>query len=54
MKYIIGFIAAVLVITICHLLTTYLLKYAIPQFFVGWISCTAYFAVLRLYEMYYE
>lgn len=43
MKYLVGFGCALLVMLIMRLLNTYVLKFEIPEFLVGWVSCVFYF-----------
>ena len=49
MRYLVGIIVAIIVKLILMALNTYLLKYPIPEFLMGWFTCTAYF-----YTAYYN
>lgn len=42
MKHVVGFFVALIVMVGLNLLNFFLLKYEIPQFFIGWISCLSY------------
>lgn len=41
----VGFIGALIIMSILNLLSMYALTFKIPQFIIGWISCLTYFAL---------
>lgn len=46
-RYFSAFGVAILIVVVLNLLNEYALTFKIPQFFIGWSSCTGYFAVIN-------
>ncbi len=47
-KIFLGSLVSLLIMASCDLLNQCVLKSAIPDFLVGWFSCTGYYAVYLL------
>ncbi len=50
MKYLIGMLMAMFVAIGCYILNEYVLKFVIPDFLIGWMSCTIYMFTIDICE----
>lgn len=50
MKYLVGFVVALLLMIGLNLLNKYALTFEIPQFLIGWMSYAGYTASRDIYE----
>jgi hypothetical protein len=52
MKYLIGFVGAIITMVVLKLLVDYVFKFTISEFMIGWICCTGYYIAKGVYEEY--
>jgi hypothetical protein len=50
MKIVISSVAAIGVMLLLQMANAILLKYAIPDFAIGWLSCMAYYVCIDVYD----
>lgn len=52
MKYLVGFVVALLVCVGMRLLDSYVVKFKISDFFIGWVSCIGFYSGIDFYVEY--